>query len=196
MARVLREVDDFFMQRSPVHQAAQAISAELDDLGIPFAIAGALAANAHGHRRTTEDVGLLLTREGLEEFKKAKPGLGWVEKFPGSKGLRDVRNNVNIAVILTGEFPGDGKPKPVAFPHPGEVRELDSEGLPFVNLKTLLELKIASGMTAPHRPRDLDDAIRLIQSNQLAQDYAEQLHPFVRDKFAELWRFAQISEDY
>lgn len=133
MAQVLREVDDFFMQRSPVHQAAQAISAELHALGIPFAIAGALAANAHGHRRMTDAVALLMTREGLEKFKKARLGLGWVEKF------------------------ADG-------------RELDSDGLPFISLKTLLELKIASGMTALHRPRDLDDAIRLIQANQLAQD--------------------------
>lgn len=196
MAQVLREVDKFFMQKSPVHQAAQAIATELHALGIPFAIAGALAANAHGHRRTTEDVDILLTREGLAEFKKAKLGLGWVEKFAGSKGLRDVRNKVNIDVLLTGDFPGDGKPKPIAFPHPGEVRELDPDGLPFINLKTLLELKIASGMTAPHRPRDLDDAIRLIQSNQLTQDYAQQLHPFVRRKFRKLWHFAQVSEDY
>ncbi len=51
-------------------------------------------------------------------------------------------------------------------------------------------------MTAPHRPRNLDDAIRLIEPNQLAQVYAAQLHPFARAKFAELWQFAQISEDY
>jgi hypothetical protein len=63
-------------------------------------------------------------------------------------------------------------------------------------LKALLELKIASGMTAAHRPRDLDDAIQLIRVNSLPREYADQLHPFVRDKFFELWQSAQISEDY
>ncbi|MCA9792216.1 MAG: hypothetical protein KC910_10490 [Candidatus Eremiobacteraeota bacterium] len=160
---------------------------------IPFAIAGALAANAHGHRRTTEDVDLLLTPEGLAEFKEHKLGLGWVEKFSGSRG--DVGNNVSIDVILTGDFPGDGKAKPIAFPHPQEVADYDPEGLPFLNLKTLLELKTASGMTAAHRMQDLADVMNLIRVNNLSVDYASNLHPFVREKFLELWQLAQIQDD-
>ena len=46
-------------------------------------------------------------------------------------------------------------------------------------------------MTAPHRPRDLDDAIQLIRVNALPIAYAEQLDPYVRAKFEELWRAAQ-----
>lgn len=195
MAQVLQEVDEFFMQRSGVHQAARAISIELHELGIPFAIAGALAANAHGHRRTTEDVDLLMTPEGLAEFKKQRLRLGWVEIFPGSKGIRDVRNNVKIDIILTGDFPGDGKIKPIAFPHPSDVAEPDPDGLPFLNLKTLLELKTASGMTAPHRMQDLADVMNLIRINKLPSDYAGSLHPFVREKFDELWQLAQVVEE-
>lgn len=195
MAQVLREVDDFFMQRSAVHQAATAIATELRELEIPFAIAGALAANAHGHRRTTEDVDLLLTAEGLAEFKKRRLGLGWVEKFAGSKGVRDTRNQVNIDVILTGDYPGDGKPKPIAFPHPDEVAEADPDGLPFINLKTLLELKTASGMTAAHRMQDLADVMNLIRVNDLSRDYVEQLNPFVQERFLDLWDLAQVKEE-
>ncbi|MBI3927475.1 MAG: hypothetical protein HY319_18195 [Armatimonadetes bacterium] len=191
MSQVLEEVDRFFMQTSNLHEAARAICRELAALQIPFAIAGALAANAHGHRRTTEDVDLLMTREGLARFKKLRLGLGWVERFPGSKGLRDTRHLVKIDVILTGEYPGDGKP--IAFPDPAEVAEEDPEGLRFVNLRTLLELKLASGMTAPHRLQDLADTMNLIRVNGLQQDYP--LHPFVAEKYRELWALARIEDD-
>jgi len=60
----------------------------------------------------------------------------------------------------------------------------------------LLELKLASGMTAAHRPRDLDDVIQLIRVNGLPAGYGEQLNPYVQGKFAELWKAAQVDEEY
>ena len=51
-------------------------------------------------------------------------------------------------------------------------------------------------MTAPHRPRDLDDVIQLIRANKLARDYGMTLNEYVRAKFDELWTFAQINEDF
>jgi hypothetical protein len=92
--------------------------------------------------------------------------------------------------------PGDGKEKPVAFPAPETVLVRDEVGIPFVNLQTLLELKIASGMSAEHRPRDLDDAIQLIRINQLSLEFAEGLNEYVRDRYRRLWHAAQIKEDY
>lgn len=56
-----------------------------------------MSLNAYGYQRTTTDVDLLVRREGLEAFKKAFLGRGYVEKFPGSKGRRDVTQNVKIA---------------------------------------------------------------------------------------------------
>ena len=88
---------------------------------IPFAIAGAMAANAHGHRRTTADVDILIRREDLQRFKARHIGRGWVDKFEGSKNFRDTINNVSIDALMVGEFPGDGLPKPVAFPEPESV---------------------------------------------------------------------------
>ena len=196
IAEVCQEADLFFMNQSAVHMAAQAISRELKALGIPFAIAGALAANSHGHRRTTADVDILLRREGLELFKQRKLGLGYVQLFEGSKGLRDTVHNVKIDVLLAGEFPGDGKPKPICFPDPADVSQTDRDGLPVLTLKCLLELKLASGMTAPHRMQDLADVMRLIQVNELSLRFADGLHPFVREKFDELWHLAQIQEDF
>jgi hypothetical protein len=155
-----------------------------------------MAANAHGHRRTTADVDVLTRREDLAKFKDRWIGRGWLDLFEGSKGFQDTLNGVKVDVLIVGDYPGDGKVKPVSFPPPESVREVHDGGLPFLNLQTLLELKLASGMTAPHRLQDLADVIQLIRVNALRQDYAGQLNPFVQEKFKELWQAAQISEDY
>lgn len=195
MSEVLRRTGEYFMGRSPIHKAVEKIARRLTEMRIPFAIAGALAANAHGHVRTTGDVDLLLTPEGLAAFKERWLRRGWVELFEGSRGMRDTEHDVKIDILLTGGYPGDGKPKPVAFPDPAEVAE-ERDGLPYLRLDTLLEMKLASGMTAAHRPRDLDDVIQLIKVNRLTPEHAERLNPYVRDKYAELWDAAQIEEEY
>ncbi len=196
MLEIAKRVDAFMMERSPVHDTMRRLAKAFNDLEIAFAIAGAMAANAHGHRRTTADVDVLVRREDLTRFKECWIGRGWVDLFEGSKGFKDTLNGVKVDVLIVGDYPGDGKPKPVSFPNPESVREIRDENLPYLNLKSLLELKIACGMTAPHRPRDFDDAIQLIRINALPQDYSGQLNSFVHEKFLELWQAAQISEDY
>jgi hypothetical protein len=188
-----RFTEEFHMGKSRVHEALAALAARLDVLEIPYAILGALALNAYGYLRATVDVDVLVTREGLERFRAAVLGRGYVEKFPGSRGLRDTARKVDIDVVLAGDYPGDGLEKPVRFPDPAAVA-VKGETFALVPLETLIELKIASGMTAPHRLRDLADVIELIRVNSLPANYRERLHPYVRDRFTELWRAAQVSE--
>jgi hypothetical protein len=180
----------YFMGDADVQRAAKRIAASLVDMGIPYVICGGLAVTAHGHARVTQDVDVLLTPEGLRRFKERWLGKGWVERFPGSKGLRDTEHNVRIDVLLTGEYPGDGKPKPVRFPDPATVA-IDLGGSSMITLPKLIELKLASGMTAPDRPRDLDDVIQLVRANALPRDFGGLLDPWVREKFDELWSVAQ-----
>ncbi|MFN0052957.1 MAG: hypothetical protein ACKV0T_12285 [Planctomycetales bacterium] len=196
MLEIAKRVDAFMMERSPVHDTMRRLVRALGDLEIPFVIAGAMAANAHGHRRTTADVDVLMRREDLARFKSHCIGRGWLDLFEGSKGFKDTENGVKVDVLIVGDYPGDGQAKPISFPAPETVREISDQGVPYLNLNALLELKIASGMTAAHRPRDLDDVIQLIRINALPQDHADQLNPFVREKFIELWQSAQVSEDY
>jgi hypothetical protein len=75
-----------------------------------------MVANAHGHRRTTSDFDILIRREDLQRFKARYLRLGWADKFEGSKNFRDTIHDVNIDTLIVGEYPGDGLPKPVAFP--------------------------------------------------------------------------------
>jgi hypothetical protein len=196
MLEIAKRVDDFMMERSPIHETMRRLATALNELEIPFAIAGAMAANAHGHRRTTGDVDVLMRRVDLTRFKERFIGLGWMDLFEGSKGFKDTSNGVKVDVLIVGDYPGDGKPKPISFPAPETVSEIRGENLPYVNLKALLELKIASGMTAPHRLQDLADALQLIRVNGLPLEFTQQLNPFVRPKFEELWQSAQVSEDY
>ena len=193
---VAKRADKFFMEASPIHETMRRLSRILDEMKIPFAIAGAMAANAHGHKRTTADVDILIRREDLVRFKSKHIGLGWMDKFEGSKNFKDTITSVNVDTLIVGDYPGDGLPKPVAFPAPEDVSFRNDDGIPFITLETLLELKIACGTTVSHRPRDLDDVIQLIRVNRLPLEFAQKLNPFVVGKYQELWQAAQVNDDY
>ena len=191
---VLEFLGAFFMGKSPVHLAAEEIAARLEEAGIDYAIAGALSLGVHGFVRATEDVDLIVTRDGLEQFKARWLGRGYLNLRAGGKSIRDTVHNVKIDFLIAGDFPGDGKSKPVAIPEPGPA-SVAGEKYRVISLPTLIELKLASGMTAPHRMQDLTDVLRLVHLNQLPATYAAQLDPYVRDKFAELWQLAQHPDD-
>jgi hypothetical protein len=175
-----------FEKESAVHKTLRKIAKKLEDLHIPYAIVGGMAMFFHGFRRFTEDVDILVTKEGLNEIHSKLEGLGYVPPFAGSKQLRDTDTGVRVEFLVTGEYPGDGKPKPVAFPRP-EDSSITIDGMQFLQLPKLMELKLASGMTNPNRLKDLADAQELIKSLNLPEELASQLSPFVRDKYRELW---------
>lgn len=184
----------FAMGTADVQRAARRLAKALDDLGIPYAVAGGLAVAAHGHLRLTIDVDVLLTPDGLRQFKQRWLGRGWVERYEGSRGLRDTVHDVKIDVLLAGDYPGDGKPKPVRFPDPAAVA-IDLGDTKMLDLPALIELKLASGMTAAHRLQDFADVLALIRVNQLTLEMADTLDAFVRDKYRELWGHAQAAGD-
>jgi hypothetical protein len=94
---------------------------------------------------------------------------------------------VKIEFLIAGEFPGDGKEKPVAFPDPATVA-IEMDGIKVLRLESLVELKLASGMTGGlSRLKDFADVIQLITSKKLPREFVEGLNPYVREKFLELW---------
>jgi len=180
------------MGTANVQRALIELARRLDEMNVPYAIAGAMALNELGYERVTSDVDVLLTREGLAAFKSAWLGRGYVEKFAGSTGMRDTANDVAIVVLIAGDYPGDGKPKPVSFPDPSiAVRGARVALLP---TEKLVELELASGMSAPHRLKDLADVLELVRHAGLDRDMAQRLDPSVRDKYIELWSAAQHVE--
>ena len=196
MDALLAEADEYFMGEGGVHHAAAEIARRLSEAGIDYAIAGAIALAEHGLKRLTVDVDILITREGLTRFKDQWLGRGYVDVRPGGKAVRDTINNVKIDFLIAGDFPGDGKPKPVAFPDPRGAA-VQGETYRVVSLPRLVEMKLASGMTARHRLHDLADVLRLIRAARIPRDFGDQLDPYVREKFLELWLAAQHpDEDY
>jgi hypothetical protein len=174
------------MGRGDLNNVLARLSADLRRHGIDYMVIGAVALMAHGYPRFTEDIDLVLTPEGLEKFHRELIGLGYAPAFPGAKKrLREVRDGVSIEVITTDEYPGDGKPKPVVFPAPAES-SVEIDGVRVVTLEKLIELKLASGMTAPDRLKDLADVQELIKARGLTSDFAGRLDPYVRSKYAEL----------
>jgi hypothetical protein len=175
-----------FEKESAVHKALLKITRRLDALGIAYAVADGMALFFHGYRRFTEDIDILVSREGLQELHRELEGLGYVPPFAGSKNLRDADLGVRIEFLVAGDYPGDGKPKPVAFPRPEEVAT-QIDGITFLSLPALVELKLASGMTNPLRLKDVANVQELIQILALPANFADRLNPFVRGKYAELW---------
>jgi hypothetical protein len=188
------ETSRFFVGDSSVHQALTQLVAVLSEHRIPYAIAGALALNEYGYRRATEDIDVLLTSSGLLRLQQSAIGHGYLLKFPGSRGMRDVAHNVVIDVLIAGEYPGDGKPKAVVFPDPSAVARAGARGM-YLPLSTLIELKLASGMSSLHRLRDLSDVMALVRAAHIPHTFAQELDPSVRAKFVELWEAAQVDDD-
>jgi hypothetical protein len=182
----LSEGSRHFQEDSALHEALRRIVARLNELGIPYAVAGGMALFRHGFRRFTEDVDILVTRGDLRTIHEKLVGLGYVPIFAGSKGLRDAELGVRIEFLVSGDYPGDGKPKPVAFPAPSE-RVVERGGVSYLSLEALVELKLASGMTGPDRMKDLADVQELIKLLNLPRDFARRLDPYVRGKYEELW---------
>lgn len=176
-----------FEKRNAVFRALVRICERLTELGIPYAVCGGMALFQHGFRRFTEDVGLLVTNADLLRIHQSLEGRGYLPAFAGSKNLRDTEMGVRIEFLVSGQYPGDGKPKPVAFPHPASA-SIEVDGVRYLRLSALIELKLASGMSASHRIQDLVDVQRLISTLDLPLEFSTELNPFVRSKFEELWR--------
>ena len=186
----MNEGSRHFEERSAVQESLRNIAGRLNDLGIDYAVVGGMALFAHGLRRFTEDVDVLVTRDGLKAVHQFLEGSGYRPPFPQSKNLRDTQTGVRIEFLVAGEFPGDGRPKPVAFPDPQAVA-VEHDGIKFLKLPSLIELKLASGMTNAERLKDLADVQELIKLFQLPENYVDVLNPYVHGKYAELWQTVQ-----
>jgi len=176
----------YFMGEGKLNKALGRLSSELMEHGIDYVVFDDAALLAHGYPRFTEGIDLVMTAEGLEKFHNELVGLGYSPAFPGArKRLRSTIDNVSIEVMLSGEYPGDGKPKPVSMPIPSAASE-EIDGTKFVTLEKLIELKLASGISAGDRLKDLADVQELIKIKKLDATFAERLDPYVRTKFIEL----------
>jgi hypothetical protein len=176
----------FFRGVGLMNQTLRQLAKDLDDREIPYSVIGAVALNQHGYQRFTQGIDLLMTAEGLMRFTEELLGRGYRPAFAGAtKTFRATSENVPIEVIVSGEYPGDGKPKSVVFPDPS-ISSVEIDGIKTINLEKLVELKLASGITGAGRLKDLADVQELIKVRGLDASFAERLDSSVRAKYREL----------
>lgn len=191
---VYAEGQRYFMGEGKINKTLTRLANDLDQRGIEYIVIGAIALLAHGYPRFTEDIDLVMTSEGLQKFHDELVGLGYSPAFSGAKKrLRSTADGVSIEVMTTGEFPGDGKPKPISMPRPADA-SIEINGIKFVTFEKLIELKLASGISASDRLKDLADVQELIKIRRLDAEFALNLNPYVRAKYLELEEAVRKSE--
>ena len=116
---MLREASAYFAGAGALRSSLRRLAGRLEQEGIAYALLGGLALAEHGYPRMTEDIDVLLTPTGLQLFRERCVGRGYRPAFNGAqKTFRDTETGVRIEFLTSGEFPGDGLQKPVAFPDP------------------------------------------------------------------------------
>lgn len=181
----IRTGPGFFSGKDPVHFTLFRMAATLDYLRIPYAIIGGLALNAHGYRRATNGVDMVISEDGLCLLESQQMQL---ELCPGQVHRAmfiDCDSGVAVRFYLSDTSPGRDDSWHIRFPDPAD-HSVRWRGVRYAPLSTLFNLKLASGMMNPARLKDLSDAQQLIRALKLPASFAERLDPYVRRKFEEL----------
>jgi hypothetical protein len=186
----LKEISMFFEKRSPQHKTMRRLARRLKKARIPYAIMGGMAVNAHGAERTTRDVDVLLTPEGLAQFRSEFVGKEYEQVEGRQRRFKERESGVTVDCLVTGGDPGFGGKAPFAFPDPAEVsQEIDK--IQVVTLPQLIQLKLAA-----RRHADFADVVFLIRTHELDESFMSQIHPSVRQDFIECLEEKRREDDY
>ena len=186
----LRDIDMFFQGNDRVHETMNRVAKRLDAAGIPYAIVGGMAVNAHGHQRTTGDVDFLLTSASFNGFLQIVAAGEFTRISGRPRRFLDPVTGIPFDVLIAGMFPGNGKPGPITFPDPDLVGE-GIRGNRYVNLLTLVQLKLAA-----RRYKDFGDVVDLIRTHALDEAFAEKLAPSVRADYIECLEEKRREDEY
>jgi hypothetical protein len=186
----MKEISMFFEETHPVYLTLARLAERLQQAGISYAVAGAMAVNLQGARRTTDDLDVLLTPEGLERFRKEFVGTAYDPVPRRSRSFVDKENGITIDVLLTGRYPGRGGPGPFAFPDPAEASE-EKRNVRVLTLPQLIQLKLAA-----RRYYDFGDVVFLIRVHNLDESFLDQLHPSVRGDYIECLEEKRREDEY
>ncbi|MBY0526888.1 MAG: hypothetical protein K2R98_26075 [Gemmataceae bacterium] len=180
----------FFEQRDEVHKTMRRLARRLERAGIPYALVGGMAVNAHGHQRTTGDVDFLVTAAGLKEFSERFVPKHYQQLEGRPRRFKDRANNVSVDFLVAGMYPGSGKPGPISYPDPERTSQLIKK-LRVINLQTLITLKLSA-----RRHQDFADVVSLITAHDLAEPFLDQLHPALHQDFIECLEEKRREDEY
>ncbi len=164
----------FFQGKAPVHQSMRRLVKRLQKANIPHPVVGGMAVFVHGYRRTTDHLDILLSRAGYEDFRRLFVPKYYSPVAGRGRRFQDRANEVTLDILVTGLFPGSGKPGPIAHPDPEQVREL-IKNVYVIDLVTLITLELAA-----RRHQDFADVVNLIAAHDLDEAFGDQLHASLR----------------
>ncbi len=180
----------FQQGRDPVPVVMRRLVRRLERAGIPHAVMGGMAVFAHGHERMTNDVDVLLTRAGLEQFRRLFVPKHYQQVAGRSRRFLDKKDGVTVDILVTGLYPGRGEPGPIAFPDPQKVGQRIGR-IQYIDLVTLVQLKLAA-----RRHQDFADVVNLIDVHNLDESFADRLHPSVRRDYIECLEEKRREDEY
>lgn len=164
----LMDIKDPFSFVAPkVRDAAIKTAAQLNHLGIRYALAGGLAVGAHGYIRATTDVDFLV---GEEAFDHQGPLVAF------KAGVPIEVDGIRIDYLSPASL---GPQMEQILDHPPM-----SEGLPIVPIEALIYMKLVA-----KRRKDLVDVVELVKAGAdvtLARDYLKQYAVDLVPMFEEL----------
>ena len=187
----------FTSDEDAITSTINALAVDLQRLNIGYAIVGGNALKIHGFKRFTSDVNVLLAKGGKKTFALNLIGRGYVPRFQGARSkFKNTVTSINIDLLETGDYPGDGKPKEISFPNPEECsfEVIGPTGVRvnYLQLSSIIELKLASYQSLPNsRERDKLDVIELVKIAHFGKDFADKLHCSVRDIYIECYQRAR-----
>jgi hypothetical protein len=95
-----------------------------------------------------------------------------------------------VDCLVTGRYPGSGKPGPLAFPDPAEASQ-DIEKIGVLTLPQLIQLKLAA-----RRHYGFGDVVFLIRTHNLDDSYLQHIHPSVHKDFIECLEEKRREDEY
>jgi hypothetical protein len=95
-----------------------------------------------------------------------------------------------VDCLVTGRYPGSGKPGPLAFPDPAEASQ-EVEKIRVLTLPQLIQLKLAA-----RRYYDFGDVVFLIRTHNLDDSYLQQIHASVHKDFIECLEEKRREDEY
>ncbi len=150
----------------------------LGEANISYAIIGNMAVRAHGGRCLMMDhLDVLFTADGFAAFQQRFVPQDYAPVPHHDNWFNDRAPSVLLRIRLTGWKPHCRFPVPVVYPDPAEDAEI-KDGIRYVNLQTLIELKLAAGWSV-----DFADVVALTAAHNIDESWAERFHPALRPAF-------------
>ena len=158
-ARLLRKVSN----STPLERTMRKAVRVLAEAGIPSLIVGGYAVQEHGYARFTSDVDVIVPK--VVDARGILSINGFRENSGSSMTVTDRVSKVEVNLLPGGHSVGPG---PLILPIPQTV----SSNPTFVDLRTLLEMKLSSYVGSPlNRAKDFSDVVELIKANKLTRSF-------------------------